>query len=464
MHTTELRRLDNAHVWHPFTPMLEYGREETPVIVAGDRFQLIDTDGRRYLDGVSSLWCNVHGHRVPEIDRAIREQLDQIAHTTLLGLDNVPSIQLAAALVRRMPAGLTRVFFSDNGSTAVEAAIKIAYQYYRQRRNRPENRELFVSFSGAYHGDTVGSVSIGGIDLFHGTYGGLLFKTLKVPSPAVYRLPSGHTAESYQEYCITELERVFEDHRGRIAGFVTEPLVQGAAGILVHPPRWLAFVRELTSDHDVLLIADEVATGFGRTGTFLACEQEQVSPDIVCLSKGITGGYLPLAATITTDAVYEAFLDEPAAGKTFFHGHTYTGNPLACAASLASLDLFEQARVIDNVRDTSALLTRRLSELVDHPHVGEVRQKGIMVGIELVQDRTDKKAYAPAERIGHRVVLAARERGVVIRPLGDVIVLMPAPAMPPALVDELCTATFAAIDDVCHSPARSACLATVRPI
>jgi adenosylmethionine-8-amino-7-oxononanoate aminotransferase len=451
MNAAELRQLDNAHVWHPFTPMLEHGQEETPVIVAGDGFHLLDTDGRRYLDGVSSLWCNIHGHRVPEIDRALREQLDRIAHTTLLGLDNVPSIELATALVRRMPTHLTRVFYSDNGSTAVEAALKIAYQYYPQRRTRPEDRELFVSFSGAYHGDTVGSVSVGGIDLFHGTYGGLLFKTLKVPSPATFRLPTGHTAESYDAHCVAELERVFHENRGRIAGFVLEPLVQGAAGILVHPPGWLARVRELTHLHDVLLIADEVATGFGRTGTFLACEQEQVCPDILCLSKGITGGYLPLAVTLTTDAVYEAFLDEPAVGKTFFHGHTYTGNPLACAAALASLELFETARVLENVRETSAILARRLTELVDHPHVGQIRQKGIMVGIELVREKERKTPYAAAERIGHRVVLAAREHGVVIRPLGDVIVLMPAPAMPPVLVEELCSATFVAINGVCSA-------------
>jgi adenosylmethionine-8-amino-7-oxononanoate aminotransferase len=427
--------------------MLEHCREETPVIVAGDGFYLIDTDGKRYLDGVSSLWCNVHGHRVPEIDAAIREQLDKIAHSTLLGLASVPSVCLAAELVQRAPAGLAHVFFSDNGSTAVEAALKIAYQYYRQRGGRAENRDLFVSLSGAYHGDTVGSVSVGGIDLFHGVYGGLLFKTLKVPSPATYRLPASHTTESYRSYCDAELERVFAENRGRIAGFVIEPLVQGAAGILVHPAGYLARVRELTQANDVLLIADEVATGFGRTGTLWACEQEHVRPDLMCLSKGITGGYLPLAATLATDEIYNAFLDEPAQGKTFYHGHTYTGNPLACAAALASLELLERNRVLDNVRHNAELLARRLAELRDHPHVGEVRQKGIMAGIELVASRADQKAFDPATRIGHRVVLAVRDRGVVLRPLGDVIVLMPAPAMPGTLVDQLCTATFAAIDD-----------------
>jgi len=447
VHTEALRHLDTSHVWHPFTPMLEQAREETPVIAAADGFDLIDTEGRRYLDGVSSLWCNVHGHRVPEIDAAVREQLGEVAHTTLLGLSNVPSIRLATELVRRVPAGLKHVFYSDNGSTAVEAALKIAYQFYQQRKGAGERRELFVSLSGAYHGDTVGSVSVGGIDLFHGTYAGLLFQTLKVPSPASYRLPARMTAEAYRASCEAALERVFTEHSGRIAGFVIEPLVQGAAGMLVHPSGWLSRVRELTRRHDVLLIADEVATGFGRTGTLFACEQEQVSPDLMCLSKGLTGGYLPLAATLATDEVYDAFLAEPAEGKTFYHGHTYTGNPLACAAALASLELFEKRDLLANVRAISALLAGRLSELGDHPHVGDIRQKGIMVGIELVQDRDRRIPFSAAARVGHRVVLAARKRGIVIRPLGDVIVLMPAPAMPPDLVDRLCTATFAAIDE-----------------
>jgi adenosylmethionine-8-amino-7-oxononanoate aminotransferase len=455
MTTPELRQLDNAHVWHPFTPMLEQAGEETPVIVSGDGFHLIDTDGRRYVDGISSLWCNVHGHRVPEIDRAVREQLDRVAHSTLLGLANVPSIRLAAELVRRVPAGLNHVFYSDNGSTAVEAALKIAWQYYRQRAGRSEKRDLFVSLSGAYHGDTVGSVSVGGIDLFHATFGGLLFKTIRLPSPAICRLPPGFSSESYRSFCEEELERTIVEHRSRIAGFVIEPLVQGAAGILVHPAGWLRRVRELTTAHDILLIADEVATGFGRTGTLFACEQEGVRPDLLCLAKGLTGGYLPLAATLATDEIFKAFLAEPSAGQTFFHGHTYTGNPLACAAALASLKLIDLNDVMTNVGRNSTLLERRLAELRDHPHVGDIRQKGIMAGIELVADRSGLVPFPAAARIGHRVVLAARERGVVIRPLGDVIVLMPAPAMPPALVDELTSATFAAIDEVLNdiSPA-----------
>lgn len=448
MNTATLLELDNAHVWHPFTPMLEQAREQTPVIAAGEGFHLIDTDGRRYLDGVSSLWCNIHGHRVPEIDAAIREQLDRVAHSTLLGLANEPSIRFAAELVRRVPAGLNHVFYSDNGSTAVEAALKIVYQYHQQRSARPSRRDLFVCLSGGYHGDTIGSVSVGGIDLFHSIYGSLLFRTIKVPAPAGYRRPAGMSAVDWYAYALAELERTIDEHHSRMAGFVIEPLVQGAAGVLVHPSGYLKRVRELTAAHGIPLIADEVATAFGRTGTLLACEQEEVCPDLLCLSKGITGGYLPLAATLVTDEIYSAFLAEPAEGKTFFHGHTYTGNPLACAAALASLDLFERNHVLENVGAISKRMSDRLVEIRDHRHVGEIRQKGAMVGIELVQDRATQTAFPPSARVGHRIALAARERGLVIRPIGDILILMPAPGMPTDLVDELCSSTFAAMEEV----------------
>lgn len=448
MDTATLLSLDNAHVWHPFTPMLEQAREQTPVIAGAEGFHLIDSDGRKYLDGVSSLWCNIHGHCVPEIDAAIRAQLDRVAHSTLLGLANEPSIRFAAELVKRVPAGLNHVFYSDNGSTAVEAALKIACQYHQQRSDSPSRRDLFLCLSGAYHGDTIGSVSVGGIDLFHGIYGSMLFKTVKVPAPASYRRPAGMSAADWHAHALAELKRTIADHHSRIAAFVIEPLVQGAAGVLVHPPGYLKRVRQLTAAHDIPLIVDEVATGFGRTGTLLACEQEQVCPDLLCLSKGITGGYLPLAATLVTDEIYNAFLAEPAEGKTFFHGHTYTGNPLACAAALASLELFERNRVLENVGAISARLTKRLYEIDGHQNVGEIRQKGSMVGIELVQDRATQTAFPPSARIGHRIALAARERGVIVRPIGDVVVLMPAPAMPVELVDEICATTFAAIDEV----------------
>lgn len=433
-----LRQWDNEHVWHPFAPMQAYREERAPIIAAAEGFELIDVEGRRYLDGISSLWCNVHGHRVPEIDRAIREQLDRVAHTTLLGLSSVPSIELAKQLVDRTPPGLNKVFYSDSGATAVEAALKIVYQYQRQRPRGSDGRNLFATVRGAYHGDTLGSVSVGSIELFHRVYGGLLFQTVSVPSPVTFRVPPGQSPESYLQHCLEELERTIVENRERLAGFIIEPIVQGAAGILVHPPGYLRRVRELTRDYGIPLIADEVAVGFGRTGTMFACEQEEVAPDVMCLAKGITGGYLPFAATLATDEIYNAFLGDPAEGRTFFHGHTYTGNPLASAAALASLELFDRRHVLQNVRELAGQLERELAPLADHhPHVGDVRQKGIMVGIELVQDRRTLAPYPAACRMGHQVTLAARERGVVIRPLGDVVVLMPAPAMPGELVSQL---------------------------
>ena len=445
--TEHLRELDRAHVWHPFCQMREFVADDAPIIESAEGFELIDTQGRRYLDGVSSLWCNVHGHRVPEIDGAIRKQLDRVSHSTLLGLSNVPSIELAAELVRRAPAGLTRVFYSDDGATAVEVALKLAYQFHRQKA-RPQARDLFVGLAAAYHGDTVGTVSLGNMDVFHRSYERLLFPTLRVPCPVANRMSAGFGDSSWYEKSLNELERTLSENSDRIAAFVIEPLVQAAAGILVHPPGYLRRVRELTRQHGILLIADEVAVGFGRTGTLFACEQEEVTPDFLCLSKGITGGYLPLAATLTTDEVYDAFLGEPGSGRTFFHGHTYTGNPLGCAAALASLELFEKNRVLDNVAECSRLLAQRLEEIRDWPNVGEIRQKGILVGIELLADKEAQQAFAPELRIGHQVTLAARRRGLFTRPLGDVLTIVPAPAMPPALVDRLCDLLFESMRDV----------------
>jgi adenosylmethionine-8-amino-7-oxononanoate aminotransferase len=448
MDAATLRRLDNDHVWHPFTPMLAYRDEAAPIIAEGEGFFLTDVLGRSYLDGISSLWCNVHGHRVPEIDAAVREQLDRIAHTTTLGLSSVPTIELARELVQRAPAGLNKVFYSDSGATAVEVALKIAYQYHVQKPNSPGRRDLFVCLGEAYHGDTIGTVAVGGIPLFHGIYGGLLFETLKVPTPVTFRVPAGHDRDSYLADCFDALERAVTQHAQRIAAFIMEPLVQGAAGILVHPPGYLRRVRELTAAHGIPLIADEVAVGFGRTGTLFACEQEDVRPDLMCLAKGLTGGYLPVAVTLATDEIYAAFLDQPSAGKTFFHGHTYTGNPLGCAAALASLRLFERNNVLANVQANAQRIAARLNEIEGWPHVGEVRQKGVMVGIELVQDRAGSVPYPAERRMGHQVTLAARKRGVIIRPLGDVVVLMPAPGMPGELVEQLCDVAIESIAEV----------------
>ncbi len=422
--------LDAAHLWHPFTAMSAWCDEQAPIIERADGFFLQDVDGRRYLDGHSSLWCNIHGHRVPEIDAAVRDQLDRVAHSTLLGLSNVPAIELAAALVQRAPQGLNKVFYADCGAAGVEAALKIAWQYHRQKPGGPEQRDRFVCLGAAYHGDTVGTISLGDIDRFHSLFGGLMFETLRIPSPAAPGL-------SLPE-CLAETARILEAQADRIAGVVVEPIVQAAAGILVHPPGYLAGLREITQRLGLLLIADEIAVGFGRLGTLFACEQEQVSPDILILSKGLTGGYLPLAATLTTDAIYNAFLGDPWQGKTFYHGHTYTGNPLACAAALASLRRLEQENVLQNARDIEQALREELAPLSTPAAQGiTVRQRGTMVGIDLRQPG-DHLPWPAQRRAGHQVTLACRERGVIIRNIGDTLVLMPAPAMPLDLVRQLC--------------------------
>ncbi|MCL4114550.1 UNVERIFIED_CONTAM: hypothetical protein GTU68_061253 [Idotea baltica] len=421
--------------------------ENAPIIESGDGFHLIDTDGRRYIDGVSSLWCNVHGHRVPQIDEAVREQLDKISHSTLLGLASPPSIELARLLVERAPEGLSRVFYSDSGSTTVEVAVKLAYQYHAQKQP-VEKRDLFVGVGQAYHGDTIGSVSVGGIDLFHRAYRSMLFPAMSVPSPGGCRFPDGYTEATWHEHCFTEVERIVSENHQRIAAFVIEPLVQGAAGILVHPEGYLRHVRDVTRRFNIPLIVDEVAVGFGRTGRMFACEHEGVTPDFLCLAKGLSGGYLPVAATLTTEEIYQEFLGSHDDGRTFFHGHTFTGNPLGCAAAVASVKLFDTNGVVGNAQRLESQIAAKLQPLTDHPNVAEVRQRGIMIGIELVADRQAMTSYESRLRIGHQVTLAARKRGVIIRPLGDVVVLMPAPAMPVELVESLCDIVIESINDV----------------
>jgi adenosylmethionine---8-amino-7-oxononanoate aminotransferase len=438
-----LLEADRAHVWHPFTQMALWPSDAPLIIERAEGNELIDDLGNRYLDGVSSLWCNVHGHRKAEIDRAIREQLDRVAHSTLLGLASVPSIELAEALVRVAPPGLTRVFYSDSGSTAVEVALKMAYQFWQQR-GRPE-KTRFAALSEAYHGDTVGSVSVGGMDLFHGTFRGLLFGVERLPSPSPYHWRGGGDPLSG---ALDAAERLLAEKSHQLAALVMEPLVQGAAGMWMHPPGFLRVMAELCRRHEVLLICDEVATGFGRTGTLFAVEQEGVAPDFLCLAKGLSGGYLPLAATLTTERVYEAFLGEFASARTFFHGHTFTGNPLACAAALASLQLFETEQVLARVRRTSAALAPGLAALAELPHVGDVRQRGLMVGVELVRDRKTRQPYEYAERIGHQICLAVRKRGILLRPLGPVVVMMPPLSLTEAEAVRMPEALYAAIVEV----------------
>jgi adenosylmethionine-8-amino-7-oxononanoate aminotransferase len=433
----QLEQWDREHVWHPFTPMQEYAQQQPPIIVGARGCFLIDLDGREYLDGVSSLWCNVHGHRVPELDDAIRRQLDAVAHTTLLGLSNVPAIVLARRLVEAAPPGLTRVFYSDDGATAVEVALKMAFQYWRQcSQPRPE-KTLYLALQRAYHGDTLGDVSVGDLARFHHLFAPLLFPAVRAPSHYCYRCPLGLERSTCQIACVEELCRLVREHADRLAAVVIEPGVQAAAGMITAPEGYLRRVRNITREHEVLLIADEVAVGFGRTGTLFACSQEGVTPDFLCLAKGLTGGYLPLAATLTTDAVYEAFLGPAEAGRTFYHGHTYTGNPLGAAVALASLERLLGPEGLPTLPEKIARLGRQLQRLQEVPIVGEVRQKGLLAGIELVQDRQTRQPFAPERRTGQRVCREAKDRGVLLRPLGDVLVVMPPLAIDLSLLDWL---------------------------
>ncbi len=418
----ELEAWDRQHVWHAFTQMAHY---EPLVIERAQGARLTDIHGRDFLDGVSSLWCNVHGHRHPHLDAALRAQLDKVAHTTSLGASNSTTITLAKQLVDRSPAGLEHVFFSSDGASSIEAALKIAFQYCQQSGEARERRTRFAALGCAYHGDTLGSVSVGGVDRFHTMFGPLLFDVVRVPAPEMHRLPPGITEALALEYYVDQANQVLAAHHEELAALIVEPIVQGAAGLLVHPPGYLQALRELTRKYDILLIADEVAVGFGRTGTLFACEQEQVTPDLLCMGKGLTGGYLPMAATLATDEVYEAFLGDHSEQKQFFHGHTYGGNPLAAAVALASLELFDQEQTLEHLPEKAARLAEHLARLAEHPHVGDVRQRGLIAGIELVEDRETQQPFPWQQRRGAQVCQHAMDQGVWLRPLGDVIVVMP---------------------------------------
>ncbi len=430
---------DDRFLWHPFTQMQAFFDEAPPSIVSGEGCVLVDDRGRSYLDGISSLWCNIHGHQVPEIDAAIVEQLQAVAHSTLLGLRNPTADELARRLADLTPAGLRWSFYSDSGSAAVEIALKMAFQYWRNR-GMP-GRTRFVSLGDAYHGDTIGSVSLGGIDLFHRIFSPLLFESFQVPHPHCRRCPLKLSQPECGLACAELVEKTILDHPGEVAAVVVEPLVQGAAGIIVHPEGYLSRVRAICDRQDVLLICDEVATGFGRTGRLFACEHEGVAPDVMCLAKGLTGGYLPLAVTLATDEVFDAFLAEAHEGRQFFHGHTYTGNALACAAALANLDLFEKTDLLDSLEAKIERLTAGLVPLLEHPNVLEIRQRGLMIGIELSADPERDEPFPPERRMGHQVTLEARKRGVILRPLGDVIVLMPPLAIDNEQIDLLTKVT-----------------------
>lgn len=440
----ELLRWDRENVWHAFTQMAEY---EPFVVERAQGCELFDLDGRAYLDGVSSLWCNVHGHRHPRIDAAIVEQLGRVAHVTSLGMSNPTTIRLARRLVELAPVGLEHVFFSDNGATAVEVALKMAFQFWRQCATPRPRKTKYLAFDSAYHGDTLGSVSVGGVARFHDLFQPLLFEVVRGPMPDSYRLPAGVDSAAAANHYLGIVERLVREHHEELAAIVIEPLVQGAAGMVMHPPGFLRGVRELATRYDVLLIADEVAVGMGRTGRMFACEHEAVAPDLLCLAKGLTGGYLPLAATLATRRLWDAFLGDYASSRTFFHGHTYGGNPLGAAAALATLDVFDEERTLEAMPAKIERLAEHLTRIAQWPQVGDVRQCGLIAGIELVRDRVGKIGYDWAERRGLRACQSAIRDGVWLRPLGNVVVIMPPLSVSLEQLDRICLAAERGIQE-----------------
>ncbi len=439
---------DKDYLWHPFTQMRDWLTEDPVIIERGNGVYLIDIEGNQYIDGIASMWTNVHGHNHPVLNTALRNQLDTVAHTTLLGYSNIPAIQLAKKLVQITPAGLNKVFYSDNGSTSVEIALKMAFQYW-QHKGHPQ-RKFFIHFDKAYHGDTVGAMSVGGIEHFHRTFDSLLFKSIRIPVPTSHRIAKTSAEETKADWLRT-VEHALSEHTDQIAGILLEPLIQGAGGMLLSPKGFLKEVAALAKSRKVLLIVDEVMTGFGRTGKMWACEHEGVTPDLLCTAKGLAAGYLPLAATLTTDEIYNAFLGEYSELKTFFHGHTFTGNPLACAVALENIALFEQENLLDKLQSTVAHFNKRLQDFYTLRHVGDVRVCGMAAGIELMKDPDTRTPFPFEEQIGIRVCKAARSYGAILRPLVNTIVLMPPLQITISELDSLLDITYRAIDAVSMS-------------
>lgn len=418
----DLTAWDKHHYWHGFTQMAEY---EPFIIESAKGAVLTDIHGQDFIDGVSSLWCNVHGHRHPKINAAIKSQVDKIAHCTSLGASNSTVVELAHSIANLLPDGLEHVFFSSDGSSSVEVALKLAYQCWQQREGETTNRTKYIALDNAYHGDTLGSVSVGGMPLFHAKFSSLLFDVVRAPSPNARVLPEGVTPENATKYYLGLVQEIMEEHSGEIAALIMEPLFQGAAGMIFHSSGFLRGVRELCTAHGILMIVDEVASGFGRTGTMFAFEQEEIVPDIICMGKGLTGGYMPLAATVASTDVWNAFLGEYKELKTFFHGHTYSGNPLAAAAALASIQIFEEENVLENLKPKIASLGEQLCKIAERPHVLDARQIGFIAAIELAKDPKNGVPYDWQDRIGARVCKEALKHGVWVRPLSDVLIVMP---------------------------------------
>lgn len=445
----QLEKWDKEHVWHPFTQMKSYIESKPLIIERGEGSYLFDIEGNAYLDGYASLWVNVHGHNDSELNGALHKQVEAISHSTLLGSANVPSILLAKKLAEITPGNLSKVFYSDTGSASVEIALKIAYQYWQNLDPiQYQHKSKFISLNEAYHGDTIGAVSVGGMDLYHRIFKPLLFERIAIPSPYTYRMDELDNEEDVKNYCIQKLESLLQAESEHIAGLIIEPLVQGAAGIITQPQGFLKEVERLCRAYNVLLICDEVAVGFGRTGSLFACEQEEVVPDIMCIGKGITGGYMPLAATLTNEKVFNAFLANPDENKTFFHGHTYTGNQLSCSVALKNIELIEKRELIKDIQQKAKAFTQYLSTLNELPNVGEIRQQGLMVGIEIVKDRETKETFSLQENVVSNIILTARSKGLIIRELGPVLTMMPILAMTQEELKQMVDIVYESIQEV----------------
>ena len=444
----DLENWDKEYVWHPFTQMKQYQKSKPLIIEKGEGSYLYDIEGKKYLDGYASLWVNVHGHNIPELNEALTNQVHKVAHSTLLGSANVPSILLAKKLAEITPGDLCKVFYSDTGSAAVEIALKMAYQYWQNIDSEKYKRKsTFISLDDAYHGDTIGSVSVGGMDLYHRIFKPLLFNRISLPSPHTYRMSEDGDEEGVKNFCLQKLESLLQEKADEVAGLIMEPLVQGAAGIITHPEGFLKGVEKLCRKYNILLICDEVAVGFGRTGTMFACEQEGVVPDIMCVGKGITGGYMPLAATVTSQKVFDAFLGRKEEHKTFYHGHTYTGNQLSCSVALRNIQLMEETALIEKVQANALFVKEKLEDLYNLDIVGNIRQRGLMIGIEIVKDKESKGIFPIQENKLDRIVMTALEKGLIIRQLDQVLTFMPVLAMSQSELEEAIKIIYQSISE-----------------
>lgn len=439
--------LDKKYIWHPFTQMKGWCENPQLVIDHAKGVKLYDCEGNGYYDAFSSLWVNIHGHCRKEINDAIIAELNRCEHSTLLGLINKPSAEFAEKLVEVSPEGLNKVFYSDDGSTAVEAAVKLAFQYWNYK-GFPEKRD-FINLGDSYHGDTIGAVSVGNVEVFHKAFKPLLFKTHRVTCPSFYHSNTDcKTEEEYVQYCLDELEAYLKENADHTAAMIMEPLCQCAAGMLMQSPGYIGGVRELTKKYNVLLIVDEVAVGFGRTGKLFACEHENVKPDMMCISKGITGGYMALGATLVTDEIYDAFLGDPMEYKTFFHGHSYTGNNLACAAGIAGLEIFKKDKVIEGLPPKIEVIKKHFAKMNEMKYIGNARQWGMLGGIELMADKENKVPFDPALQMAGGICQTARKYGVIIRNIGDVIVFMPPLVSTEEDIDQMLTRLEQAMEEV----------------